>query len=60
MIRIMDPAAARVPDVLDEVEELNASLRRIAAPAIAATIAIGEIVARAALPAHILSEVCHV
>lgn len=63
MIRIMNPACARVLDVLDEVEELNASLRRIAAPAIAATtgtIAIGEIVARAALPAQIITEITHV
>lgn len=60
MIRIMDPAVARVLDVLDEFEELNAGLRRIAAPAIAATagtIAIGEIVSRAALPAQIVHEV---
>lgn len=63
MIRIMDPAVARVLDVLDEVEELNVSLRRITAPAIAVTagtIAIGEIISRAALPAQIIKETCHV
>lgn len=63
MIRIMDPAVARVLDVLDEVEEVNASVRRIAAPAIAATagtIAVGEIVSRATRQAQIISEVCHV
>jgi len=59
----MDPAVARVLDVLDEVEELNASLRRITAPAIVATagtIAIGGIVARATLPAQIITEITHV
>ena len=63
VIRLMDPAVARVLDTLDEVEELNTSLRRIAAPATAATagtIALGEIVSHAALPAQIISEVCHV
>lgn len=63
MIRIMNPACARVLDVLDEFEELNARLRKIAAPAIAATagtIAIGEIVAGAALPAQIITEITHV
>lgn len=62
MIRIMNPACARVLDVLDEFEELNAGLRRIAAPVIAvtaSTIAIGEIVARAALPAQIITEITH-
>jgi len=59
----MDPAVARILDVLDEVEELNARLRRIVAPAIAttaSTIAIGEIVARATLPAQIIKEITHV
>lgn len=63
MIRIMNPACARVLDVLDEVEELNAGLRRIAAPAVATTvgtIAIGEIVSCATLPAQIIKEITHV
>lgn len=63
MHRLLNPAVARTLDLLDEVEELNDSLRRIIAPAIAATagtIAIGEIVSRAALPAQIVKEIIHV
>ena len=63
MHRLLNPAVARTLDLLDEVEDLNASLRRVAAPAIAitaSTIAIGEIVARAALPAQIIKEITHV
>lgn len=63
MHRLLNPAVARALDVLDEVEELNSSLRRITAPAIAATAsarAIGEIVSRAALPAQIIKEITHV
>lgn len=63
MHRLLNPAVARTLDLLDEVEELNAGLSRIAAPAIAATagtIAIGEIVSRATLPAQIIKEMSHV
>lgn len=63
MNRLLNPAVARTLDLLDEVEELNASLRRITAPAIAATAsarAIREIVSRVALPAQIIKEITHV
>lgn len=63
MHRLLNPAVARTLDLLDEVEELNDSLRRITAPAIAVTagtIAIGEIISRAALPAQIIKEITHV
>lgn len=63
MHQLLNPAVARTLDLLEEIEDLNASLRRIAAPAIAvtaSTIAIGEIVARATLPAQIIKEITHV
>jgi len=63
MHRLLNPAVARTLDLIEEIEDLNASVRRIAAPAIAvtaSTIAIGEIVARAALPAQIIKEITHV
>jgi len=63
MHRLLNPAVARTLDLLDEVEDLNASLRRVAAPAIAitaSTITIGEIVSRTTLPARIIKEITHV
>jgi hypothetical protein len=63
MHRLLNPAVARTLDLLEEIEDLNASLRSLAAPAIAATagtIAIGEIVSRATLPAQIIKEMSHV
>jgi hypothetical protein len=63
MHRLLNPAVARTLDLLDEVEDLNASLRRIAGPAIAitaGTIAIGEIASRTTLPAQIIKEMSHV